>query len=312
VRPPRPTVDPWSPLGTAEEEERQPDGSIARAATLFLAGAECPWACVFCDLWRYTIEGPTPAGAIPQQIAQGLVALRRAPATIKLYNASNFFDERAVPAADDEAITALVRRFERVVVESHPRLVGARAVSFARRIDGTLEVAMGLETIDQRAAPRLGKGATLEDFTRAADFLDRAAIDVRVFLLVGTPYVPAAEQVDSVARAARFAVDRMGARHVSLIPVRGGNGALESLAAEGLFTPPDLAVLERALDACLDSTCGAVVTADLWDVERLAACSQCSAARRGRLEVANRTGRLQPPIECRACGGAAGGAAPDH
>jgi radical SAM enzyme (TIGR01210 family) len=306
LRPPRPIVDAWSLLGTAEEDERQPDGSLARAATLFLAGAECPWACVFCDLWRYTIEGATPAGAIPKQIEQGLAALRRAAATIKLYNASNFFDARAVPPGDDEAIAALVRRFDRVVVECHPRLVDERAASFARRIDGALEVAMGLETIDQRAAPRLGKGASLDDFTRAADFLRDAGIDVRLFLLVGTPYVPAAEQVESVASAARFAADRLGARHVSLIPVRGGNGALERLAAAGLFTPPDLVLLERALDACLDSISGAVVTADLWDVERLAACPFCAAARRERLEHINRTGVTRPAIDCEICGAASG------
>jgi radical SAM enzyme (TIGR01210 family) len=302
LRPSRPAVDPWSPLGIAEEEERQPGGSIARAATLFLAGAECPWACVFCDLWRYTIGGPTPAGAIPKQIEIGLGALRRDPAVVKLYNASNFFDARAVPATDDQAIAALVRRFERLVVECHPRLVSERVASFARRIDGTLEVAMGLETTDLRAAPRLGKGAALDDFTHAADLLRAAGIDVRVFLLVGTPYVPVAEQVDSVVRAARFAVDRLGARHVSLIPVRGGNGALERLAAQGLFTPPDLALLEHALDGCLDSVSGAVVTADLWDLERLAPCPRCFAARRERLELVNRTGETQPAIDCGACG----------
>jgi radical SAM enzyme (TIGR01210 family) len=236
---------------------------------------------------------------------------------VKLYNASNFFDQRAVPRADDDAIAALVRRFDRVVVECHPRLVDERAVAFARRIDGTLEVAMGLETIDQRAAPRLGKGATLDDFTRAADLLRAAAIDVRVFLLVGTPFVPAAEQVASVASAARFAIDRLGACHVSLIPVRGGNGALERLQEQGLFTPPDLALLEHALDACLGefsptlaaplgaprlaSTANAVVTADLWDLERLATCPHCFAARRDRLDTMNRTGRTPPPIHCAGC-----------
>ncbi|HEX2465907.1 MAG TPA: radical SAM protein, partial [Thermoanaerobaculia bacterium] len=208
LRPPRPVVDPWQPLGVSEEEERQPDGSTARAATLFLAGAECPWACVFCDLWRYTIEGSTPAGAIPEQIELAFRALRSEPSIVKLYNASNFFDARAVPPGDDEAVAALVRRLDRVVVECHPRLVGDRAASFARRLDGRLEIALGLETIDARASPRLGKGASLDDFTRAAALLHDAAIDVRVFLLVGTPYVPAADQVDSIVASARFACER--------------------------------------------------------------------------------------------------------
>jgi radical SAM enzyme (TIGR01210 family) len=302
LRPPRPTVDPWTPLGTTEEDERQPDGSIAPAATLFLAGAECPWACVFCDLWRYTIEGATPLGAIPRQIELALASLHREPAVVKLYNASNFFDPRAVPPADDDAIATLVRHVSRVVVECHPRLVGERAAAFARRLDGTLEIGLGLETIDPRAAPHLGKEAALEDFERATDFLHGAGIDVRVFLLVGVPWVPRAQQVASAANAAHYARERLGARHISLIPVRGGNGALERLAADGSFAPPDLALLEQALDACLAATPGGVVPADLGDLERLAVCPRCFAARRDRLDLVNRTGSARPAIDCSACG----------
>jgi radical SAM enzyme (TIGR01210 family) len=294
-------VDAWAPLGAVEEEEREPDGSLLRAATLFLAGAECPWACVFCDLWRHTIEGATPSGAIPRQIDLALAALRQEPAILKLYNASNFFDPRAVPEEDDAAIAERVRRFARVVVECHPRLVGERAIAFAGRLDGALEVALGLETVDARAMGRLGKGATGDDFERAAGILRGAGVDVRAFLLVGTPWVPAADQIESVVAAALFARDRLGARHVSLIPVRGGNGALERLAAGGAFEPPDLALLERALDACLEATPEEVVTADLWDLERLAACAACFPARRARLELANRSGRPQPPVHGPAC-----------
>jgi uncharacterized Fe-S cluster-containing MiaB family protein len=328
LRPPKPVVDPWSPLGTTEEEERQPDGSIAAAATLFLAGAECPWTCVFCDLWRYTIAGPTPAGAIPRQIELALAALHRRPRIVKLYNASNFFEPRAVPPEDDEAIAALVRGFSRIVVECHPRLVGARALELARRLaaprdpargergdstGATLEIALGLESSDPRALPHLGKGATLDDFELAADLARRASIDLRAFLLVGTPYIPVAEQKESIVASARFAIDRLGARHVSLIPVRGGNGALERLAAEGSFAPPDLALLESALDACIElgtrpdaaapsSSERAVITADLWDLERLASCPTCFAARRERLELTNRSGSVQPVHTCSACG----------
>jgi radical SAM enzyme (TIGR01210 family) len=302
LRPPRPTIDVWSPLGVTEEEEREPDGSIVATATVFLAGAECPWACVFCDLWRYTVEGATPPGAIPHQIELALASLEREPAIVKLYNASNFFDSRAVPPGDDEAIAALVRRFSRVVVECHPKLLGERAIDFARRLHGRLEIGLGLETIDPRAAPQLGKGATLDDFGRAAAALHAAGVDVRAFLLVGAPHVPAADQIDSIVASTRFACDRLGARHVSLIPVRGGNGALERLAAQGLFELPHLGLVEAAFAAALAVVpAGAVVTADLWDIERLAACDDCFSARRDRLLRMNLSGRVEPGIQCSRC-----------
>ena len=59
LRPPKLRVDPLVPYGSLVEEERRPGGRIERALTVFLTGAECPFTCSFCDLWRYTIDGPT-------------------------------------------------------------------------------------------------------------------------------------------------------------------------------------------------------------------------------------------------------------
>ena len=92
-----------------------------------------------------------------------------------------------------------------------------------------------------------------------------------------------------------------GASVVSIIPVRGGNGELERLAALGEFTPPTLSQLEQALDGCR-AVSGPVVTADLWDVGILSACDQCRAARVERLARLNASGRVEPAIACPACG----------
>ena len=82
------------------EEERSLNG-VERAVTVFLAGAECPFTCSFCDLWRWTLDGPTPPGALPTQLERALESLvSPVPHRLKLYNASNFFDRRAVPVED--------------------------------------------------------------------------------------------------------------------------------------------------------------------------------------------------------------------
>ena len=75
-REPRPLHDPWRHQGIIVEDERTADGRIARAATVFLTGRECPWRCVMCDLWQYTIAGDTPRGAIPAQVAAARDELR--------------------------------------------------------------------------------------------------------------------------------------------------------------------------------------------------------------------------------------------
>ncbi|HET9004014.1 MAG TPA: hypothetical protein VFN39_08435 [Gemmatimonadaceae bacterium] len=303
LRPPKPFVDPFAAHGSLVEEERRPDGTIERALTVFLAGAECPFTCSFCDLWRYTIEGPTPDGALPAQLRRVLDGLDAPmPERVKLYNASNFFDRRAVPADDLPAIAELSRGFSGVTVESHVNTIGAATLDFARRINGRLEVAVGLETIHPLAAARINKRLDLARFDRAARFLADNGIDLRVFVLLGAPHVPAPESVEWTVRTVEHAVER-GAAVVSIIPVRGGNGEMERLQASGEFTPPTLDQLEDALDRCLTAR-GTVVTADLWDAEKLPACERCRAARIERLQRLNTTGRAEPRISCAMCGGA--------
>ncbi|MEE8526196.1 MAG: radical SAM protein, partial [Thermoanaerobaculia bacterium] len=256
LRPPKPGVDPWRPIDVLREEERLPDGRRVPALTVFLAGSECPFTCVFCDLWRFTLDGPTPPGAIPDQLRKAFDKVDVGPAgsgpgaIVKLYNASNFFDAKAVPPEDDAEIARLVNPFARVVVESHPKLVGRRCLRFAERLDGKLQVAMGLETVHP-VLPRLGKQATLDDFRRAAALLTDHGVEMRAFVLIGAPFIPAEELIEWVERSAAYAFEH-GAVHVSLIPVRGGNGELERLERAGDFTPPTLGNVEEAVERCLE------------------------------------------------------------
>ena len=303
LRPPKPVVDPSRAHGSLIEEERRSNGSVEHALTVFLSGAECPFTCSFCDLWRWTIDGPTPPGALPKQLTDVLRSyedLSPRPNRLKLYNASNFFDRRAVPTEDMPAIAALAAPFAGVTVESHASTIGPLTLKFAQRLEGRLEVAIGLETIHPDAVARLNKRLDLPRFDRAARFLSDNDIDLRVFVLLGAPFVPFDESVDWTMRAVEYALQR-GASIVSIIPVRGGNGEMERLASLGSFTPPTLTQLEAALDGCLQFTAVAV-TADLWDAERLVACAACSAARIERLRRLNMSGVAEPPITCQACG----------
>jgi archaeosine synthase beta-subunit len=301
LRPAKGYVDPFVAHGSLVEEERRPDGSVERALTVFLAGAECPFTCAFCDLWRYTIEGPTPRGALTAQLERVLGALDGVmPARIKLYTASNFFDRRAVPPEDLDDIARLCAPFAGVTVESHANTIGPATLDFARRIAGRLEVAVGLETVHAEAIAQLNKRLELARFDRAARFLSDSDVDLRVFVLLGAPHVPAHESVEWTVRTVEHAVEQ-GAEVISIIPVRGGNGEMERLEQLGQFVPPTLAQLESALDECLRYT-GTVITADLWDIDRLSRCEPCRVQRVARLARLNLSGRAEPRVTCSACG----------
>ena len=300
LRPPKRFVDPYRAHGTLLEQERRPRGTLEQTLTVFLTGAECPFACSFCDLWQWTIDGPTPPGALTAQLERALETVSAEKVDrIKLYNASNFFDPRAVPLDDMTGSARLLEQFAAVTVESHANTIGSRTFEFARSLAGRLEVAIGLETIHPTALAESNKRLELPRFERAVEFLRRNDIDVRVFVLLGAPHVPLSETVEWTTRTVSYAVNR-GASVVSIIPVRSGNGELERLQALGLFAPPTLIQLEEALRNTMDLGT-TVVTADLWDVERLPGCVHCREDRVGRIRRANLAGYIEPVSNCASC-----------
>ena len=305
LRPGRNQVDPLRPYGFFVEEEPRAGGGTDRAATILLTNRECPWRCLMCDLWKNTLEAPTPKGAIPEQIRFALEKLPPAN-VLKLYNAGSFFDRAAIPREDHAEIASLARGFERVVVESHPSLVGDDCLRFRERLGRSqLQVALGLETANAEILRRLNKGMTAADFEAAASFLLRSRISLRVFVLIGLPYLRKEEWAD----ATRASVDlsfRAGADVVSLIPTRSGNGAMDELQRQGLFEPPELSDLERAIEDFLEGEEGktslaGLVVADLWDADRLEAPACCRAARIERLRRINTIQRNLPLPPCPSC-----------
>ena len=251
LRGPRPKHDPRRYQDLAVDDELTERGTVARVGTVFLTGRECPWRCAMCDLWRFTTRDDTPAGALPAQIDAARAVWRDRGeniSRIKLYNASNFFDARAVPDGDYDTIGARVSGLDQVIVESHPSLIGSRVDKLLEALHGiSLEVAMGLETVHPAALDALNKRMTSDDFAHAAKELSRRGVSLRVFLLISPPFVPAEEQDAWLLKSVAFAED-CGAAVIALIPARGGNGAMEALAAQGLFREPTAGDILRSYD----------------------------------------------------------------
>ena len=96
-----------------------------------------------------------------------------------------------------------------------------------------------------RRLDALNKRMTTDDFARAADELHRRGVSLRVFLLIAPPFVPPNEQDEWLLKSVAFA-EACGASVISLIPTRGGNGAMEALTAQGLFREPTAADVARS------------------------------------------------------------------
>jgi radical SAM enzyme (TIGR01210 family) len=255
-----------------------------------------------CDLWRYTLDESTRVGDLPAQIRHGLCVQPSAspPSWIKLYNASNFFDPKAVPVEDLPSIADLCRSFQRVIVENHPKLLHRNILEFRDRLAGRLEIAMGLETIEPVSFQLLRKEFEWSDFEHANAKLADWDVDRRVFVMLQPPGTNPSESVDWVLKTLRFA-EQCGVRHASIIPTRGGNGMMEQLQRDGMYVPPQLWQLELCIEESLTQMKSMLVTVDLWDTQRvLGSCERCVAVRTKRLLEMNLTQTISPPLrwEC--------------
>ncbi len=295
-RPAKNRVDPRRPYAYHTEDELTADRVVEPVATLFLTNRECPFRCTMCDLWKNTLDATVPQGAIPQQID---FALQHLPPArhIKLYNSGNFFDPRAVPAAEHAEIASRVRSFRTVIVENHPRLCRPDILAFRDQLEGRLEIAMGLETVHAEVLRRLNKQMTVDDYRRAAEWLIDHDIAVRTFVLLRPPFLTEVEGAEWAIRSVETAVDA-GSRCIAIIPTRAGNGYLEQLERQGEFASPSLTSLEKVVAETLRTPRPARIFADLWDLDTFSDCPDCFQRRRDRLDEINRTQVVGPDVPC--------------
>lgn len=288
-------VDPHLPYEWLVEKELSASGEIENTGVVFLTNRECPFHCLMCDLWKNTTDESVPPGVISEQIEW---ALERMPGIkqIKLYNSGSFFDPRAVREDEYGRIASLLDGMKRVIVESHPAFIGERCLTFSSMLKPDLEVAIGLEIADDAFLRKLNKKMTPDDFSRSVHFLSLHGIKTRAFILLKPPFLTESEGIYHAKRSVDFAFGA-GAGCCVVIPVRAGNGAMDFLAAQNLFSPPDVRSLEKVIEYGLSLRRGRVF-ADTWDLGLFSSCSICLDKRINRLTEMNLNQRISGAVEC--------------
>jgi radical SAM enzyme (TIGR01210 family) len=285
--------------------ETEPDqyGRAIQTATIFLINRECPWTCVMCDLWQHTTVKPLPRGHVPHQIKQAIAQLKSKAVEpirhIKLYNSGSFFDVGAIPLEDYASVASLLDKFDRVIVECHPKLIGTHTLEFANMLRPKLEIAMGLETASDDILQRLNKRFTLSDYQQACVFLGKHSIDHRAFVMIQPPFVHPNQTQEFCLKSVQIAFE-CGAACVAIIPTRNTTEAMETLRQTGNLHPLSLEQVESCLDAALNLKLGRVWL-DLWDLEHLQTCPTCFEGRKNRIETMNATQSILPKTTCTTC-----------
>ena len=200
---------------------------------------------------------------------------------LKLYNSGSFFDTRAIPESDYLQIASLLKDFETVIVECHPKLISKKCLDFRDMLKPELQIAMGLETVHKEVLLRLNKQMTIEDFRNSADFLKTNEISTRAFILLRPPFMTEDEGIFWAERSIDFAFES-GVECCTVIPVRAGNGAMDELIRKGEFNLPEIQSIETVLEYGIGLKSGRVF-ADTWDLGLFSKCDKCTDQRTQRL-----------------------------
>jgi archaeosine synthase beta-subunit len=296
LRPAKEKLDPFRPYLFLNEEEPGFDGELHKVNTIFLTNRECPFKCVMCDLWKHTLDEVVPIGAIPEQIRYALVHLPEAT-VIKLYNNGNFFDRKAIPVEDYPDICKLISSYDSVIVENHPKLCSNDIIDFQKMLNGSLEIALGLETIHPDVLPRLNKQINTDIFKEAVHFLKSNNIKTRAFILLNPPFLTdRKENIYWCLKSVEFAF-QAGIDTCSIIPTRAGNGIMDQLQKDGDFSLPQLTDFEEVIDKAFQTKSGRIF-ADTWNLKPFSDCNECLHQRTERLNQMNLQQCILPRINC--------------
>jgi len=288
-------VDSQKPYAWLVEKERTSSGKIEDIGIIFLTNKECPFHCLMCDLWKNTTDKSVPIGAIPNQIKWALTKMPMVK-HLKLYNSGSFFDKKAIPEDDYEEIASLLNQFETIIVESHPKFINESCLRFNDLLNAKLEVAIGLETVHPKLIKKLNKQMTLDNFKNSVEFLSKNDINSRAFILLKPPFLSESEGVRWAKKSIDFAF-KSGIDSCTVIPVRYGNGAMDSLLEDGDFSLPAIQSLEEVLVYGIKQNKGRVF-ADVWDLKLFSNCDTCLQQRINRITNINLNQKSIKPVMC--------------
>ena len=234
------------------------DGKLVEAGVVILQTRGCSHyhsgGCSMCG-YNYRSGDEVSADNLMKQFrraADGFGDIR----FLKVYTSGSFLDECEVPKQVATAVLENCRdRGLRLLFETRPEYVSATRLDEILSVHSDLEVALGLESANDRILQcSINKGFTVHDYDNASSLLRRKKVGIRTYVLLKPPFLTEAEAVRDAIATIRHA--SKVSTTLSLNPVNVQNGTLvERLWKNWSYRPPWLwSVLEvlrttKGLDA---------------------------------------------------------------
>lgn len=193
-----------------------------------------------CSMCGYNVGGARDVK--PEQIRKQMERVfeqSKDVSILKIYTSGSFLDDCEVPPdSRDFILKGCADRGTRLLFESRPEFVTKETLSQVFSIHSNLEVALGLESANDRVLKySINKGFTVADYDKAAQQLRAKGIDLRTYVLLKPPFLTELEAVEDAKATIAYA-----SRHsstISLNPVNVQNVTLvERLWRNWAYRPP--------------------------------------------------------------------------
>jgi hypothetical protein len=175
---------------------------------------------------------------IQKQFHQIIARYGKAFKIVKLFTSGSFLDQDEVPIDVRDAILSELRGTPKVIVESRPEFVTPEVCKDIARTNEHIEVAIGLETSNDRIRSNyVNKGFSFRDFVTASEAALANGFTVKAYLLLKPPFLTEREAVEDAAQSVRDAAPHAGTISLNLCNVQKGT-FVEALWKKGLYRPP--------------------------------------------------------------------------
>ncbi|PSP56068.1 TIGR01210 family radical SAM protein [Halobacteriales archaeon QS_1_67_19] len=267
------TYDPHEPTRVWIDEDRTP-GGVYRSLTIILNTGGCRWAraggCTMCGYVAESVEGGSVAHeALMDQIEACLAHEREQIEAgevdgecglVKIYTSGSFLDEREVGAETRRAIAETFADRERIVVESLPDFVDREKLADFTDRGLETDVAIGLETANDRVRHDcVNKYFDFDDYVAASEHAEAADAGVKAYLLMKPPFLSESEAVEDMKYSVRKCAEY--AHTVSMNPTNVQRYTMvDQLYFRDGYRPPWLWSVAEVLEATADAD--AIVVSD--------------------------------------------------
>ena len=179
-------------------------GAVVPSLTVVLTTKGCSWArsdgCTMCG---YIADSNPDAQAsdIQTQFNEVFARYGKAFKIIKLFTSGSFLDEAELPIDVRNHILSELRGTPKVIIESRPEFVTSEICEDIARQNEHIEVAIGLETSNDRIRNNhINKGFAFRDFVKASEASRANGFTVKAYLLLKPPYLTEMQALEAPTR----------------------------------------------------------------------------------------------------------------